>query len=157
VLRQTAPVLMLLVLACGGPGQTIPQDNATTPEIGVRDFMQAVTDSNIARMGRYWGTARGPAAETRQPPDYEQRLAVTQAFLRVSPFRVLRADPVTGDPTRSTVEVEFTRNDLDGKQCTRVVQFVMVNAGKRGWIVTAIDLTQVGTPGRSCTSPAKAG
>jgi hypothetical protein len=151
-----APVLVLLSIACGGgPGAAVPQDVASTPEIAVRDFMQAVTDSNIPRMGRYWGTSRGPASETRQPPDYVQRLSVTQAFLRASPYRILRSDPVASDPSRHIVEVELARTDVDGSHCVRNLPFTMLDTGKRGWIVTAIDLTLAGTPGRSCLSVPK--
>ena len=154
VFRRLVPVLVLLSSACGGPGSTVPQDFAATPEIAVRDFMQAVTDSNIPRMGRYWGTAKGPASETQQPPDYVRRLSVTQAFLRASPYRILRSDPVANDPGRHTVEVELSRTDGDGSHCTRNLPFTMVNT-KRGWIITAIDLTLAGTPGRSCLSVPK--
>ena len=145
---------VLLIVACGGSGASpAPLEMATTPEGAVRNFMQAVADSNIARMGRYWGTARGPASVTRQPHDYVQRLSVTQAFLRDSPFKVLRTDPVVNDAARQTVHLELDRSDLDGKRCVRKLPFIVVNTGKQGWIVTAIDLTQVGTPGRSCAAP----
>jgi hypothetical protein len=155
VSQRLALFLVLLGTACGGgPGSTVPQDFAATPEIAVRDFMQAVTDSNITRMGRYWGSSKGPASETGQPADYVQRLSVTQAFLRASPYRILRSDPVPNQPDRHTVEVELSRTDVDGSHCVRNLPFTMVNT-KRGWIVTAIDITQAGTPGRSCLSQPK--
>lgn len=149
--HRLAPALLLLALACGGgPSAPAPQDTATTPEGAVRNFMQAVADSNIPRMGRYWGTSRGPAAVVHHPADYEQRLFVTQSFLRDSPFHVKGTDPVSGDPARQVVRVDFDRTDLDGTRCSRAVPFTVVNAGKHGWIVTAVDLTLAGTPGRSC-------
>ncbi len=154
--RTLVAALMLLVLACGGgTANPAPNDTATTPEGAVRNFMQAVADSNIGRMSRYWGGAKGPASETRQPSDYIQRLAVTQSFLRDSPFRVLRTDPSPTDANRQTVQVEFDRADLDGKRCVRNVPFVVMNVGKAGWIVNAIDLTTAGTPGRPCSPPSK--
>jgi hypothetical protein len=149
--------LLLLSLACGGgPGGAVPADSATTPEGAVRSFMQAVADSNINRMGRYWGTSRGPASQVRHPSDYEQRLFVTQSFLRDSPFRILRTDPVSDDRNRVTVQVDLDRTDSDGTRCTRSVPFTALNLGKHGWIVTSIDLTLAGTPGRSC-GPRKSG
>ncbi len=128
----------------------MPQESATTPEGAVRNFMQAVADSNITRMGRYWGTSRGPAGVVHHPADYEQRLFVTQSFLRGSPFRVQGTEPLGQDASRRLVRVELDRVDLDGNRCTRGVPFTVVNTGKSGWIVTAIDLTLAGTPGRSC-------
>jgi len=145
---------MLLVLACGGgPQSPVPQDMATTPEGAVRNFMQAVADSNIPRMGRYWGTPKGPAAIVRQPADFEQRLGVTQAFLRNSPYRVVRTDPVMGNDARKMVVVELSRVDPDGKRCTKSLPFGVINAGKHGWIVNAVNLTLAGTPGRACSGP----
>jgi len=158
VFRRMTPVVLLAAVACGGsPGAAAPSQDAPTADAAVQSFMQAVADSNIIRMGRYWGTARGPASVTRQPPDYVQRLGITQAFLRRSPFRVLRTDPSPTDPKRQTVLVEFTRTDLDGKSCARVAGIGVVKTDKYGWIVSALDLTEVGTPGRACLSPPKTG
>lgn len=142
---------LLLSLACGGgPGTVLPVDSATSPEGAVRSFLQGVADSNITRMGRYWGTSRGPASQTRYPADYEQRLFVTQSYLRDSPFHILRTDPVSGNPNRQVVQVDLDRTDPDGTRCTRHVPFTVLNVGQDGWIVTAIDLTLAGTPGRAC-------
>jgi len=151
VFRRLAPVWAVLALACGaGPQAPAPEDSATTPEGAVRNFMQAVADSNIGRMGRYWGTAKGPAVVVRQPVDFEQRLGVTQAFLRDSPFRILKTDPVMGDEGRRTVLVELSRADPDGKRCVKSIPFGVVNVGRHGWIVNSINLTLAGTPGRAC-------
>ncbi len=145
--------VLLLTLACGGgPGAAVPADTATTPEGAVRSFMQAIADSNITRMGRYWGTSRGPASQTHHPADYEQRLFVTQSFLRDTPFHILHTVPVTDDKNRMTVQVDLDRSDPDGTRCTRNVPFTVLNLGKQGWIVTSIDLTLAGTPGRSCAA-----
>ena len=50
--------------------------------------------------------------------------------------------------------VSLTRTDLDGTTCEKLVPFVVLNTGKEGWIITALDLTQVGTPGHSCPGAA---
>lgn len=113
--------------------------------------MQAVADSNIMRMGQYWGTSRGPAAQNHQPADYEQRLIVTQAFLRRTPYKVLGTEPWGTDANRQTVSVELQRTDPDGRTCIRVVPFGAVQTNS-GWIVVNIDLSLAGTPGRSCAS-----
>jgi len=156
VTRRSLPVLLLLSLACGGgagAGAAVPADNATTPDAAVRMFMQAVADSNLVHMGRYWGTQRGPSIETHQPSDYEQRLVVVQSYLRGTPYKVVREDPVQGDSKRFTVQITLERSDYDGKTCSKSVPFVVVNSGQRGWIVSSLDLVQAGTPGRACTGP----
>lgn len=151
--HRWSPVLLLL-LACGGGGgssQPSPSEAATTPDGAVRSFMQAVADSNIARMGRYWGTSKGPAAIVNQPADYRQRLSVTQSYLRATPFRVVRIDPVPNDGDRMSVMVDLDRKDPSGPTCVRQVPFTVVKTGKYGWIVSAIDLNLAGAPGRPCS------
>ncbi len=152
--RPLLPVIVLCLTACGGgPQNPAPLDVATSPESAVRNFMEAVADSNITRMGRFWGTAKGPAGVLRQPSDYQQRLGVTQAFLRNSPFRIIRIDPVSGDDKRRMVVVELSRADPDGNKCTKAIPFGVIDTGKHGWIVNAINLTLAGTPGRACSGP----
>ena len=51
--------------------------------------MQAVADSNLDKMATLWGTANGPASRTRQPSDYQRRIAIMQAYLRNDSFRVI--------------------------------------------------------------------
>lgn len=156
--RRMTPVVLLAVMACGGsPGSAAPSDAAPTADAAVQNFMQAVADSNISRMARYWGTAKGPASLTRQPQDYVQRLGITQAFLRRSPYRILRTDPAVDNPKKETVVVEFTRTDLDGKSCTRVARMGVIRTDKDGWIVSDMNLNEVGTPGRACLSPQTTG
>lgn len=143
---------LLLAAACGGgqPAQsTSPSDNAATPDGAVRQFMQAVADSNINRMARYWGTSKGPAAITGQPVDYLQRLAVTQAYLRKSPFRVVGMNPV--DKQRMLVTTEFDRTGPGSTTCRKQMNIEVRDMGKYGWVVTAMDLNQVGTPVTPCS------
>lgn len=150
------PALLCLLAACGGgrsAGSAAPVADATTPESAVQNFMQAVADSNISRMGRFWGTRRGPAAITRSPADYEQRLGVTQIFLRGSPFKIVRTDPVSGDPARRVVVVDLDRSNTDGTRCTRTLPVTVVETNNHGWVVNAMDLSLAGTPGRPCSEP----
>lgn len=149
------PVVLCLLAACGGgsAGTPAPVENATTPESAVQNFMQAVADSNISRMGRFWGTRRGPASVTKSPADYTQRLGVTQIFLRASPFKIVRTDPVAGDDTRRVVVVDFDRANTDGTRCTRTLPVTVVQTSNHGWVVNAMDLSLAGTPGRPCSEP----
>jgi len=65
---------VLAVAACGGGGAASQPAPVPSAEAAVRSFFQAVADSNIARMATLWGTEKGSAASTGQPPDYEKRL-----------------------------------------------------------------------------------
>lgn len=152
--ERLLPALLCLLAACGGQsaGAPAPQDTAITPESAVQNFMRAVADSNISRMGRYWGSRDGPAAITKSPADYEQRMAVTQVFLRASPFKILRTETVAEDEGRRVVVLELERADTGGNRCTRTLPVTVVKTKEHGWVVTAMDISLVGTPGRPCAA-----
>jgi hypothetical protein len=113
--------------------------------------MQAVADSNITRMGRYWGTGKGPASIVNQPSDHQQRLTVAQSYLRSSNFRITRMDPVPNSKDRMMVTVDLDRKDPSGTTCVKEVPFAVINTGKYGWIVSSIDLNLAGAPARPCS------
>ena len=84
-----------LLAACGGgtgggAGNVHPANTATA---AVESFMRAVADSNLNAMATLWGTAAGPAATTKQPPDYERRVAVMRSYLANEDWRVLSDAP----------------------------------------------------------------
>jgi hypothetical protein len=105
--------------------------------------MQAVADSNVVKMASLWGTARGPAAKTRYPPDYERRVAIMQAYLRNESFRLTSDVPESND--RRALQVELRR-----QACTWSVPFVVVKTGDGSWIVNQVDLAAAGNPRRPC-------
>ncbi len=152
-----APVLVLLALACSGGqaarGPAPAPAKATAPDAAVRNFMQAVADSNIAGMSQVWGTKNGPAAKTRQPADWEQRLGITQLFLRRTPYRITGIEEVRDQPDRRVVQVELTRTDVEGATCTKRLPVTVVETRDYGWLVVGLDLTVAGTPGRACAPP----
>lgn len=135
----------LLLLACGGgakPGAVRP---ATTATSAVQSFMQAVADSDLAKMATLWGTAKGPASATRTPPDYERRVAVMQAYLAADDYRIL-GDAPEGLATRHAVQVQLRR-----QACTYTVPFTVIQLADSHWIVNEIDLTAAGNPKRPCS------
>jgi hypothetical protein len=105
--------------------------------------MQAVADSNLTKMAALWGTASGPALKTRQPPDYERRVAIMQAYLRNDSFR-LTSDTPEGAARRALL-VELKR-----QTCTWSVPFVAIKAGDGSWLVHQVDLAAAGNPARPC-------
>ena len=133
----------LLLAACGGTSAAgvAPLGSA---EAAVREFMAAVQDSNIARMGRSWGPSSGPAAITNDPSNWEQRMRVTQFYLRGGTFRITSDTPVTGDPKHRNLVVELTRGS-----CVKSLPFVTVQSA-RGWLVEAVDISLAGNPLNPC-------
>jgi hypothetical protein len=110
----------------------------------VQGFMQAVADSNLAKMASLWGTASGPASRTNQPPDWQRRIAIMQAYLRNDGFR-LTSDTPGPDESRREQQVEIKR-----RTCTWSVPFATVKARDGSWLVTQVDLAAAGNPARPC-------
>jgi hypothetical protein len=136
----------LLLVSCGG-GSPAPTQPASSATGAVQGFMSAVADSNLAKMGTLWGTARGPASRTNQPPDWQRRVAIMQAYLQNESFRVT-ADVPGSDPNRRDLLVEIKR-----RACTWSVPFVAVKSGE-GWLVTQVDISTAGNPARACDQAA---
>ena len=135
---------MILAAACGGGTAPTSVKPATSASGAVQGFMQAVADSNLAKMATLWGTARGPASETHSPADWERRIAVMQAYLQSDDYRIV-SDTPDGIPTRHVVQVELRR-----QACTFAVPFTVIQLADSHWIVNEIDLTTAGNPRRAC-------
>lgn len=133
--------MLLLLTGCGGG--SAPVQPTTSAAGAVRSFMQAVADSNVDKMAGLWGTASGPASQTRQPPDYERRIAIMQAYLRNDSFTV--TSDVAESDTRRSLQVELKR-----KSCTWSVPFVSIRTASGSWLVNQVDLTAAGNPARPC-------
>jgi hypothetical protein len=106
--------------------------------------MQAVADSNVEIMASLWGTVNGPASKTKQPPDWQRRVAIMQAYLRNQAFRITSDQPEAG-PDRRALQVEIKRDT-----CTWSVPFVAVKTREGAWLVTQVDLAAAGNPARPC-------
>jgi hypothetical protein len=133
--------IAILLGACGGA--SAPVQPAQSAAAAVQGFMQAVADSNLTKMAGLWGTPNGPASKTRQPSDYERRIAIMQAYLRNDSFRV--TSDVAESENRRGLVVELRR-----QTCTWNVPFAAVKAADGTWLVTSVDLTAAGNPARPC-------
>ena len=110
--------------------------------------MQAVADSNVVKMANLWGTASGPSAKTNQPPDWQRRVAIMQAYLRNDSFRITSDVPET-DENRRGLLVEIKRSS-----CNWTVPFTAIKTRDGSWIVTQVDLAAAGNPARPCVEGA---
>ena len=132
---------VFLLAGCGGG--SAPVEPAPSAAAAVRGFMQAVADSNVDKMASLWGTASGPALQTRQPADYERRVAIMQAYLRNDSFRV--TSDVEQTANRRSLQVELKR-----QTCTWSVPFVSIKAHNGSWLINQVDLAAAGNPARPC-------
>jgi hypothetical protein len=137
----------LLLAACGGgsAGEVHP---ANTAPAAVESFMKAVADSNLTAMASLWGTAAGPAGRTRQPPDYERRITVMQAYLSHDDYRIL-SDVPDGSEARRAMQIQIRR-----QACTWDVPFKVIQMADKNWIINQVDLGAAGNPARPCDSSA---
>jgi len=146
VIKQGWCWTAVLLVACGGG--SAPVQPSPSAAAAVQGFMQAVADSNLAKMASLWGTPNGPASKTKQPPDYERRIAIMQVYLRNEGFRI--TSDVAEAENRRALAVEIRR-----QTCTWSVPFVSVKTGDGSWLVTSMDLTAAGNPARPCDESMK--
>ena len=143
--RSSIGVAVALVLAACGGGT--PPSTAAAPaasaERTVQGFLRAVADSNLTKMAQLWGSAKGPAATTREPADYERRIVIMQAFLRGAEYRIMSNDPAP-EAGQRILQVELKR-----EHCDKIVPFTVLQAGNT-WLVNKVDLSAAGSPGRAC-------
>ena len=134
-----------LVAACGGGGGAGQVHPSNTASAAVENFMRAVTDSNLVAMASLWGTAKGSAAHTKQPPDYERRIVVMRSYLVNDDWRI-ESDTPDGSDGRHSVQVQLRR-----QACTWTVPFGVIQMSDGSWLVNQMDLTTAGNPARTCS------
>jgi hypothetical protein len=142
-----AAALLLAACSSGSGANQVPPAN--TAAAAVQNFMKAVADSNLTTMANLWGTARGPAAKTREPTDYERRIAVMQAYLTNDDYRILSDSP-SGSEARRAIQVQIRR-----QACTWDVPFTVIQMTDGTWIVNQVDLGSAGNPAKPCSSSAQ--
>lgn len=149
--RRLLGVISLLA-ACSGATTADPA-RATGPamsaEAAVRSFLKGVTDSNLTTMATHWGGAGGPAARTNQPPDWEKRMVVMQAYLARAEYRIVSDVGSGSDAATRSLQVELRR-----PRCVRVVPFTVIRTGDGSWLVNQVDLASAGSPLKPCPDPA---
>ena len=145
-----SPRLAVLValgsLACGGgakPGQLAPQ----SPQETLAQFMSAVKDNNLSRMGTLWGSERGAAATWMKSDQLKERLSVIQKYVNHAGYRVVEGPlGVPGHDNMQSFRVELQRQG----GCTVVFPIDLVRTKNGGWVVNDVHLGSIPTPGAAC-------
>jgi hypothetical protein len=114
----------------------------------VRSFLKGVADSNLTVMATHWGSTGGSAARTNQPPDWEKRMVVMQAYLARADYRIVSDVGSGADAASRSLSVELRRPD-----CVRLVPFTVIRASDGTWLVNQVDLASAGSPIRPCPGP----
>jgi hypothetical protein len=141
-----APSLVATVLLGTGCGHrpatvgTTPTDPATV----VERFMAAVKANDLPTMGRLWGTAKGPAAQSMPRDQLDKRLTVIQSYLLHDSLTILPGTEPESASNERVVRVQLMRLG-----CAPVVPFTLVRY-RDGWLIREIDLEAAGNPKRPC-------
>ena len=146
--RRVLCVISLVAACSGGSGSADPARStgpATSAEAAVRGFLEGVADRNLTMMATHWGSAACPAARTNQPPDWEKRMVVMQAYLAKADYRIVSDVGSGTDAASRSLSVELRR-----PECTRVVPFTVIRAADGAWLVNQVDLASAGGPVKPC-------
>jgi hypothetical protein len=150
-MRRLSLFLTVLEVACGGGGGARSQAPVpATMNDALSQFLEAAQAKDIARMGRLWGTARGPAVEWMSDSTLQMRMAVVQRYMTASGFRIVEGPlGVPGHADRRLFRVELQR-----AQCVHVQPIELIQARRGGWLVYDVHLENANEAG---TCPASQG
>jgi hypothetical protein len=123
---------------------------AATPAAAVEEFMRAVSDSNLKRMGQLWGTAKGPASRTHMPKTYEKNIVIMQAMLHGVTAHAL------GDVPGEKPGIRTVTTQLSNHGCQVAIAINTVHATE-GWLVQQFDLTQAAEVNKPCDTSKRPG
>lgn len=147
-----APRKFALFMLVAAPAAVSAQatKGGETPSLAVEQFMRAVADSNLTRMGELWGTAKGPAARTRTPKGYEKNIVIMQAMLHGVKARAL------GDVPGEKSGIRTVTTSLSAHGCQVTVAINTVHA-KEGWLVQEFDLVRAAEVNKPCDTGKRPG
>jgi hypothetical protein len=115
---------------------------ASSPAEAVEEFMHAVADSNLTRMAQLFGTRKGSAYKTHQPPKYEERMLTIQLFLHGVQAHALGDLPTAHGGRTVTTQ-------LSHGTCHVTIPVLTANS-RSGWLVESFDLAQAAQINRPC-------
>ena len=149
-MRRLTVLLTVLGIACGGHRTQAPAP--ATMNDALMQFLDALQANDIQRMGRLWGTTRGPAAEWMQDSVVLMRMTVVQRYLSANGYRIVEGPlAVPGGSERRLFRVELQR-----AQCAHVQPIELVQVRRGGWLVFDPHLESAGNPAVRC-QPAGSG
>lgn len=149
-MSRFSPRIIALFVLAGAPGALAAQaaTGPTTPSRAVQEFMQALADSNLTRMGELFGNAKGPVSHTK-PKDWQKKILLMQLFLHGVQARTLGEVP--GKNGMQTVTTVLTNSGC------KVTIPVDVAKSSRGWLVFNFDLEAAAKVNQPCETSKRPG
>lgn len=142
--------IALLVIACAPVVLHAQAGTAANTASGaVQEFIRAIADSNLTRVAQLWGNAKGPAARTHLPKDYEKKIVIMQAMIRSPEIKTL--GDVPGENGMRTVTAQ-----LSSHGCTVTIPVNVVKA-KEGWLVHDFKLDDAAAVNKPCETGRRPG
>lgn len=137
-------LVALGALACRGtPQSPSPQ----SPQQALTQFMAAVKDNDLRRLGSLWGSQRGPASAWMKSEELTQRVTVFQIYLNHVGYRVVDGPTtVPGEGNRVKFNVEIQR----ANGCSVAFPIELGRARSGAWLVWSFDLANLGNPAQAC-------
>ena len=135
-------------IACGTQAPT-PAPQSTNE--AVTQFLGAVKANDLERMGRLWGTERGPAASWMKEEELKKRVSVIQRYLAHDGYRVIEGpQAVPGRENLRTYRVELQR-----RECNVLTSLDVIRAKSGGWLVYDVHLESLSNPAAACKPKAQ--
>jgi hypothetical protein len=141
-LKKLAIVVLLVAAAAaagcrrtagvGGPG-TVNEPGAATARQAVDKFMAAAHSQDLQAMSLVWGTSQGPAIQTMDKEERDQREIIMMCHLKHDRFQGLGEAPSTAGERAIAVELKF-------KDLTRSTNFYLTRGPNNRWFVRSFDL-----------------
>ncbi len=119
-----------------------------TPAAAVEEFMRALADSNLTRMGELFGSAKGPVVKTKTK-DYQKKIVLMQLFLHGVQAQTL--GDVPGKDDMRTVTTQLTSHG-----CKVTIPVNVVKA-REGWLVHDFKLDDAAEVNKPCDTSRRSG
>lgn len=143
-MRRLVVLLSVLGVACGGGRSQVPAP--ATMHDAITQFFDAVQARDMQRMGRLWGTARGPAATWMSDSILAMRMTVVQHYLASNGYRIVEGPlDVPGTSERKLFRVELQRTE-----CNHVQPIELIHVHRGGWLVYDVHLESAGGAAKPC-------
>jgi hypothetical protein len=143
-MRRLVALVSVLGIACGGHRTQIPAP-ATMDDV-IKQFFDAVQTRDVQRMGRLWGTARGPAAEWMPDSVLIMRMTIVQRYLTANGYRIIEG-PLT---VPGTTERKIYRVELQRPDCNHVQPIELIHVKQGGWLIYDVHLESAAGAGVQC-------